>query len=103
MSKEVWEAGHRRTTHAAMSHTEMVTMHSQGLHSQLSLQHMPAISVADFAWVAATAALLLRLPGVLVPSGRYIVLGVALVVLGFGVWQWRASRTSQAARTASAR
>ncbi len=90
MSKEVWEAGHRRTTHAAMSHTEIVTM-----HSQLSLQPVRAISVADVAWVAAAAALLLGLPGVLVPSGRYIVLGVALVVLGFGMWQWWASRTAQ--------
>lgn len=59
-------------------------------------QPVRTISVADVAWVAAAAALLLGLPGVLVPSGRYIVLGVALVVLGFGMWQWWASRTAQA-------
>lgn len=52
---------------------------------QLSLQHVRVISVADFAWVAASAALLLGLPRVLVPGARYIVLGVALLVLGFGV------------------
>ena len=51
------------------------------------------ISIADFAWVAASAVLVLGLPDLLVPNGRALVLTVALIVLGFGIWQWWASRT----------
>lgn len=43
-----------------------------------------AASVADIAWVAASAALLLGLPGLLTPAGRAAVAAVALVVAGLG-------------------
>ena len=50
-------------------------------------------SAADFSWVAGSIVLLLVYANLFSPSGKTLILGVAIVVLCFGAWQlWAAGR-----------
>lgn len=56
-------------------------------------------SLADFSWVVGSIALAVFFPEPLTPIGVAVVLGIATVVLAFGVWQMRAiDRTHRASQ-----
>lgn len=75
-----------------------LTVFSVGLAYQAMSRRMATwralmASAADFSWVAGSIVLLLVYQDLFSSSGRTLILGVAIVVLCFGVWQlWAAGR-----------
>ncbi len=68
----------------------------QATRSRMATWRALYASAGDFAWVAATAVLLTLFPRSLSVEGNTLVVGVAVVVGAFGLWQlWAAGRAHQ--------